>query len=231
MANTIAHLAVALRVLEARPELVSLKYNYYIGSIAPDTIGSKVGAGRDEKRVVHLRAGIRDKEWLKPEKMRLFDRRIDDFVTESIIEETDPHHRDFSVGYLVHLLTDKVNHQTIRQIILKALVPPGEEEGNWNFIPEFTNELEAMDCYLIRNHPELSALFYTVMEYPVQNCMPGFVEAEYIEKSLKWWKSEYIPQIATRKPEILKYNDIDDFISRATEHILSELDRMIPKAE
>ena len=61
MANTIAHLAVALRVLNARPELVSLKYNYYIDTIAPDTIGSKIGAGRDEKRTVHLRAGIRDK--------------------------------------------------------------------------------------------------------------------------------------------------------------------------
>lgn len=227
MANTIAHLAVALRVLKARPELVSLKYNYYIGTIAPDTIGSKIGAGRDEKRAVHLRAGIRDKEWLKPEKMRIFDQRIADFVRESIQEEDDPHHRDFSMGYLVHLLTDKVNHQTIRQIILKALVPEGEEEGNWNFIPQFNNELEAMDCYLIRHYPELSALFYTVMEYPVQNCMPGQIEAEFIEKSLKWWKSEYIPQIAERKPEILKYSDIEDFIAQATDTVLAELDRIV----
>ena len=227
MANTIAHLAVALRVLNARPELVSLKYNYYIGTIAPDTIGSKIGAGRDEKRTVHLRAGIRDKEWLKPEKMRIFDQRIADFVRESILEEDDPHHRDFSMGYLVHLLTDKVNHQTIRQIILKALVPEGEEEGNWNFIPEFTNELEAMDCYLIRHYPELSALFYTVMEYPVQNCMPGQIEAEFIEKSLKWWKNEYVRNIAERKPEILKYSDIEDFIARATDTVLAELDRIM----
>lgn len=227
MANTIAHLAVALRVLKARPELVSLKYNYYIGTIAPDTIGSKIGAGRDEKRTVHLRAGIRDKEWLKPEKMRIFDQRIADFVRESILEEDDPHHRDFSMGYLVHLLTDKVNHQTIRQIILKALVPEGEEEGNWNFIPEFTNELEAMDCYLIRHYPELSALFYTVMEYPVQNCMPGQIEAEFIEKSLKWWKNEYVRNIAERKPEILKYSDIEDFIAQATDTVLAELDRIM----
>lgn len=226
MANTIAHLAVAQKVLEARPELVSLKYNYYLGTIAPDTIDSKVGALRDDKKLVHLRVGISDREWLHPDKMSIFDHRIDDFAKESIIEEDDIHHRDFSMGYLVHLLTDKVNHATIRQTILREIDTEGTG-GDKSHIPVFVNELEGMDCYLIRNNPELSALFYTVMELPVKNCMPGWVEAEYIEKSLKWWKYEYIPRIATRKPKILKPAEIETFISQAAEYILSEIDRIL----
>lgn len=225
MANTIAHLAVAQKVLEARPELVSLKFNYYLGTIAPDAIDSKVGALRDDKKLVHLRTGISDNDWLHPDKMLIFDQRIKKFIQESIIEEDDPHHRDFSVGYLVHLLTDKVNHATVRQRILKVLAPEGGG-GTKQMIPVFVNELEAMDCYLIRHNPELSALFYTVMEIPVTNCMPGYIEAEYMEKSLKWWKYEYIPRIAERKPEILQYHEIDEFITQATELILRELDRI-----
>ena len=223
MANTIAHLAVAQKVLEAKPELVSLKFNYYLGTIAPDAIDSKVGAMRDDKKKVHLRTGISDKEWLKPEKMLIFDLRLDKFIRESIIEEDDEHHRDFSVGYLVHLLTDKYNHSTIRQRILREF----DSEGDKSLIPTFVNELEAMDCYLIRGTPELSALFYTIMELPIINCMPGYIEAEYLEKSLKWWKYQYIPQIATREPKILQYREIDEFISGATDYILKELEKII----
>lgn len=225
MANTIAHLAVAQKVLEARPQIVSLKYNYYLGTIAPDAIESKAGALRDDKKLVHLRMGISDKDWLKPDKMRIFDRRLDDFIRESILEEDDVHHRDFSIGYLVHLLTDKYNHATIRQRILREF----DSEGDKNLIPVFVNELEALDCYLIRGTPELSALFYTIMELPVVNCMPGYIEAEYLEKSLKWWKAQYIPQIATRKSKILQNHEIDEFISGATEYILEELDKILDK--
>lgn len=223
MANTIAHLAVAQKVLEAKPELVSLKFNYYLGTIAPDAIDSKVGAMRDDKKKVHLRTGISDKEWLKPEKMLIFDLRLEKFIKESIIEEDDEHHRDFSVGYLVHLLTDKYNHATIRQRILREF----DSDGDKSLIPTFVNELEAMDCYLIRGTPELSALFYTIMELPIINCMPGYIEAEYLEKSLKWWKYQYIPQIATREPKILQYREIDEFISGATDYILKELEKII----
>jgi hypothetical protein len=223
MANTIAHLAVAQKVLEAKPELVSLKFNYYLGTIAPDAIDSKVGAMRDDKKKVHLRTGISDKEWLMPEKMLIFDLRLEKFIKESIIEEDDEHHRDFSVGYLVHLLTDKYNHATIRQRILREF----DSDGDKSLIPTFVNELEAMDCYLIRGTPELSALFYTIMELPIINCMPGYIEAEYLEKSLKWWKYQYIPQIATREPKILQYREIDEFISGATDYILKELEKII----
>ncbi len=227
MANTITHLAVALKVLTARPELVSLKYNYYLGTIAPDAIESKVGAERDDKKRVHLRKDISDNEWLRPDKMKLFERRIEEFAKESIIEEEDAHHRDFSMGYLVHLLTDKVNHALIRDRLLKEL-GADSASGSRQHIPVFVNELEALDCYLIRNNPELSALFYTVMELPVKNCMPGWIEAEYLEKSLKWWKYQYMPSIAERKPRYLQYHEIDEFIDYSTEYILNELERLFP---
>lgn len=228
MANTIAHIAVAHTVLSQRPDLVKDKNKYYLGSIAPDSIESKPGAVRDDKKKVHLRLGISDMEWLKPEKMRIFDRRLEEFIKESITDEEDDHHRDFAIGYLVHLLTDKINHGTVRLRILNELIPKGFEDGKWNFIHQVLNELEALDWYLLRSRPKLSELFYTVMALPVENRMPGYIEPEYLEKSLKWWKAEYVPQISQRKANIVETHEIDDFVELASQEILKELERIIP---
>ena len=56
---------------------------------------------------------------------------------------------------------------------------------------------------------------------------PKITKAEFLEKSLKWWKYEYIPQIAERRAEILQSHEIDEFVQQAAEYILKELERII----
>ena len=227
MANTLAHLAVAQKILAARPQLVEYKDSFYMGTIAPDSIESKVGAVRDDKKLVHLRLGITDMEWLQPDKMAIFDRRLEDFVSYFIYRETDPKKRDFCIGYLVHLITDKINHGTMRLRILRTLEKQGYEDGKWPFVFKVLNELETLDNYLLHSRPETAAMFYRLMELPVEHYLPGMIEKEYLEKSLGWWKEQYIPQIAGRCAEIVEMHEIDDFVELAAERIVEELDARI----
>ena len=118
MSNTIAHIVVANRILKECPTLIGNADAFYFGSVAPDTIGSKVACSREDKKRVHLRDGIRDAEWLDNEKMELFKVAVRGFVDQHISNEKGSQ-RDFNIGYLVHLLTDEWNHRTIRQTMLK----------------------------------------------------------------------------------------------------------------
>lgn len=227
MSNTLAHLAVAYRILEERPGLVRYRDSFYLGTIAPDAIESKEGAVRDDKKLVHLRLGITDMEWLEPDKMAIFDRRLKDFVPYYIYKEKDPRQRDFCIGYLVHLMTDKINHGTVRKNILEALKPQGIVDGKWPFILKVLNELEAMDYYLLQSRPEVSDIFYSIMSQPVEHGLTGLIEKDYLEKSKLWWKNEYIPRIAERRAEIMEKHEIDEFIETAVNDILFQLETII----
>lgn len=227
MANTAAHLAVAHKILSMRPGLIEFEDSYYLGTIAPDSIESKEGAVRDDKKLVHLRLGISDMEWLKPDKMAIFDARLAGFIEKYILTETETRQRDFCMGYLVHLLTDKANHGSMRLRILKELMPKGFEDGTWDFIYKVINELEAMDDYLLRSRPEIAALFDRLMEVPATNYLPGLIEREYIEKSQKWWRNEYRPQISRREAKICAMHEIDEFVDHAAYAVVQELDKLI----
>lgn len=227
MANTLAHIAVAHRILSQLPELVKNRDSFYLGTIAPDAIESKAGAVRDDKKLVHLRLGITDMEWLEPEKMAIFDRRVEDFVNYFIRGEQDEDKRDFFVGYLVHLLTDKINHGTVRLGILRRLEPEGYRDGTWDFIYRVLNDLEALDYNLLMTRPEIAGIFYELMDKPVKHCLPGMIEKEYLEKSRHWWKNQYIPQIAERRANVLSPEDMDDFVEKSAADIISQLEILL----
>lgn len=72
MSNTITHLVVAAEILKLNPLLITNKLTYYLGAVAPDTIGSKPNVTRNDRKIVHLREGISDIDWLKANCMNLF---------------------------------------------------------------------------------------------------------------------------------------------------------------
>ena len=80
MANTIAHLMVAQRIISKKPDFVKDLDAYYMGTIAPDTISSMPGWTRDDKKITHLRLAIPDLEWLQEHMMQTFNERVDEFV-------------------------------------------------------------------------------------------------------------------------------------------------------
>ena len=227
MANTIAHLMVAHRLYVEHPEMIADSKAYYLGSVAPDTISSKSGCERNDKKFVHLRQDIRDADWLSEDKMRIFNARINDFANVFINGSSDPNQRAFNLGYLVHLLTDTWNHKTVRQKMLQIAVQNGVQESDRAFYHMMVNDLEALDHYLLRNNEDIRALFADLTNATVEYSLPGYIEKEYIERSIQWWKEHYLPSIEKRQLMYISESDIDEFINLAVHGIYSELIQLI----
>lgn len=223
MSNTIAHLAVAREILLQSPALVTDAHAYYLGTLAPDTISSKPGCLREDKKYVHLRQDIRDADWLTEEKMSLFQSRIAEFAENHIQNNPDSARRDFAVGYLVHLLTDKWNHKTIRQQMLRIANGVGVQETDRAFFHMMTNDLEALDQYLLTRNPQLRQLFADLTGTPVTVSLPGYIETEYLQASIQWWQTTYLPNIQARKLLYISTPDIDTFVELSSREILREL--------
>lgn len=222
MSNTIAHLTVANRILKEYPALVHNYDAFYLGCVAPDTIGSKVGCSRDDKKRVHLRDGIRDAEWLNNEKMGLFKKKIQYFADEHILN-SDGSQRDFNIGYLVHLLTDEWNHRTIRQTMLRKANAMNVLESDKEFFYMMTNDLEALDNYLLNSNEEIKKIIARLLSQGAQYALTGLIEKEYIAGSIQWWRNSYLVNIKQRALKYISESDITDFVDIATKEILAEI--------
>ena len=223
MSNTIAHLAVAKKILDKTPEFVQNQRAFYLGILAPDTITSKPDAVKEDKKRVHLRENIRDAEWLLPEQMRIFTDRVNAFVQTYINEETDIGQKDFNIGYLIHLLTDKCNHATIRQKLLKKAAERGIVSSDKEFYHMCVNDLEALDEYLLLTRPEIGALFDELCSQEAEYGLKGYIEKEYIDGSMWWWTNKYLPGIKERELLYIETGDMEEFIDYSVEKIIEEL--------
>ncbi len=226
MSNTVAHLAVANRIVSEWPRLAGDVDAFYLGSIAPDTIGSKSDCSRDDKKRVHLRSGIKDREWLESDVMAIFDDRVSEF-TKNYITGISGGQRDFNLGYLVHLLTDKWNHRTIRQKMLAVARTRGVAETDREFFHMMTNDLEALDHYLLDKDKEAAAILSRLLNQEVRYSLEGFIDREYIEGSMKWWKDSYLVNIKQRELKYIDEKDITDFVDTAAREIVKELKALV----
>ena len=227
MANTIAHLAVARELIKKCPSLIHNERAYYLGTLAPDTIGGKPDYKREDKKRVHLREDIPDTRWLEPELMELFIERVNEFVQEYIVNESDADQRDFNIGYWVHLLTDKYNHETIRQKLFKRALERGDVSSVRDFYHANTsgrgNDVEALDSYLLESRPELGDLFSELTSKEVDYCLPGWIEKQYIKNSIWWWNNHYLPGIKEQELLYLTTEDMEEFITYSVSKIAEEL--------
>ncbi len=227
MANTIAHLMIAYKIYTDHPELINCSSAYYLGSIAPDTISSKPGCERNDKKVVHLREGIADADWLSKDNMQIFNARIKDFSNKFINDASNPEQKSFNIGYLVHLLADKWNHKTIRQQMLQIAIQYGIQQCDRAFYNMMVNDLEALDAYLLKNNTNIYALFADLTNNPVEYSLPGYIETEYIQGSIKWWNEYYLPSIVKRNLMYISPKDIVQFVDVAANEIYTELLQLI----
>ena len=227
MSNTIAHLAVANEILKLNNDFIKNEYAYYLGAVAPDTIGSKLNVTRNDKKIVHLREDISDIDWLNDEWMDIFNCRVVNFVNEYINNDIDKNQRDFNIGYLVHLLTDKWNHKTIRQKMLKYAKEIGVIEKDKNFFYMMINDLEALDNYILENNDCIKSIYDMISNDEVKYDLSGLIEKGYISKSINWWNNEYLPGIKLKELKYLSNEDIDEFIKISSINIVKELNELL----
>ncbi|MBQ3254052.1 MAG: zinc dependent phospholipase C family protein [Acholeplasmatales bacterium] len=227
MSNMIAHLAVAYEILKLNNDIIKNEYAYYLGSVAPDTIGSKPDVTRNDKKIVHLREDISDIDWLNDECMELFNSRVFNFVNKYINNDVDINQRDFNIGYLVHLSTDKWNHKTIRQKMLKYANEIGINEKDKDFFYMMINDLEALDNYILENNYYIQSIYNMITNDEVKYDLAGFIEKEYISKSINWWNNEYLLGVKLKELKYLKNEDIDYFIKVSSNNIVKELRELL----
>ena len=226
MPGIIAHLTIANKILQECPELVCDVSTFYLGSVAPDTIESKVGCTRNDKKRVHLREEIKDVEWLNNEKMFLFKNRIRHFADE-IISKSGRSQRDFNIGYLVHLLTDEWSYRTIRQTILRKANAMNVLETDGEFFEMMSNDLEAMDYYLLNSNEDIAKILTRVLSQEPTNDLLGFIEKEYIKGSIQWWSNSYLVNIKQKTLKHLSEIDVSDFVDIAAQEILAEIKSLL----
>lgn len=229
MSNTVAHLVVAKRIIGDCPQLVDDVDAFYLGNVAPDTIGSKRDCSRDDKKRVHLRSEIRDTQWLNSDQMAIFNSRVSEFV-HRYIENAKGGQRDFNMGYLVHLLTDKWNHKTIRQTMLAVAHTRNVMESDREFFYMMTNDLEALDNYLLNRDEEVGEILSRLLNQEVRYSLEGYIDREYIEGSIRWWKNSYLVNIKRRELKYIDEKDITEFIDTAVREVVKELRTFVKDA-
>ncbi len=222
MPGIVAHLTIANRILAEHPQLVCNLHAFYLGSVAPDTIESKAGCSRNDKKQVHLREGIRDIEWLSSQNMLLFKNRIRRFADEYIADSVGSQ-RDFNIGYLVHLLTDEWSHRTIRQTIRQKANEMNVLEVDREFFCMMATDLEAMDNYLLNSNEEIATILDWILKQEITYDLAGFIEKEYIEGSIQWWRNSYLAAIKQKTLKYLSETDISNFVDIAVQEILGEI--------
>lgn len=221
MANTIAHIVVASLIIKEFPLLVNDKKAYFLGTVATDSIASKDNYSKLDKKYVHLRKDIRDKNWLNVEEYSLFRERINQFV-DKYINNTYGSQKDFNIGYLVHLLVDEMNHRTIRKKMLKILEPLNIKEEEQEFYYCMINDLEALDNYLLESK-NISNILNDIFSMDISFPLNEYIEKEYIIRSIKWWKNDYLISIKNKELKYISISDIEDFILKSKEKIIDEI--------
>ena len=90
-----------------------------------------------------------------------------------------------------------------------------------------TNDLEALDNYLLNNNEEVDKILANLLKQEVQHDLKGFIEKEYIERSIQWWSNSYLVNITQRELKYISETDIEDFIDVATKEILAEIGALL----
>ena len=90
-----------------------------------------------------------------------------------------------------------------------------------------TNDLEALDHYLLTTDAELGEILDGILGREAEYALPGWIEKEYIQGSIQWWKSSYLVSIQQRQLKYITQADIAEFVDIATRQILAELKELI----
>lgn len=224
MANTIAHLAIAKEMLRREPNFIQNQDAFYLGVLAPDAIAGKPGTIRADKLKVHLRENIPDVHWTDPEYMELFHERAKSFAREYVTLEKDKDQRDFNLGYLVHLLTDKCNFYLMLPKILVHAKELGYQFGTPEVVAMCTNDLNALDQYLLDTYPDIAALFDKICMEEVHYGLKGWVDREYVEGARWWWVNVYLPAVGKCELRYVEPADMEEFIVASVDRIFADLE-------
>lgn len=202
------HLSVAINI-ERKMKLEKSPL-FFLGSISPDAIHMRSGAGRDDKQKTHCIGETRDKTLDNVREMLRHAKSLN---------EGDL--RTFILGYCAHILTDVVWADTVWKDYLNKLA---QTDLQVNPKVLYYRETDYIDFKIFRESPWRENIWNKLSMTKSPDYM-DLLTSEEIEKwkirTLEWFEDEdKDPKIP---PQFIKEAIIEKFISEATDLVYEEI--------
>lgn len=194
------HLGIARKIASTNINLINSPL-YYLGSIAPDAIHSRVGSSKIDKTKTHIRND--DSTW------------YDDVIRFTLNHRnSEGKIEPFFIGYTVHILTDMLWEGSIHTSIRIMMDQDNIEKCNQSSV--YYNETDQLDFELFKYYPwknEVWCLLENVNALNVDELLTCEEIDKWKVRILHWydsWISKYNDPI-----KYLNLHIIDNFINNA----------------
>ena len=203
------HLGVAQAIAAQRP--ISNLPAFYLGSIAPDAVHMRSNFCPEDKKRSHYFV----KDSAQPGELQ---------ALQDLIAQNTPH-RDFYLGYLVHLLTDRYWQDTVYQIYLERhrADPAPLQDQRWAYY----NDTDRLDFELYQTVPWREAV-WTHLEQASATAIDGVVAANEValwqKRTLHWYESGQSEH--TNPIRYLTCRELENFIADTARKIAEVLNTL-----
>ncbi len=221
MAGTMIHLVIAdiLRrdientVVTTPYGQVQIDGDYFLaGNICPDGIMARKDYVRDMKMHTHFRDGIKDSEFYKEENLKVFDKRLDEFMVHSFANYQDNKMRSLYFGYFIHMLTDRYFILSIRPHFFEKIASIGLTQYDTESFRYFSHDVDMIDFKLVREYKgsdDIYRILKNIEPYEIKD----MITKEELTDSRNWILSYFFEtEHEYQPPGFLSYETMEKFI-------------------
>lgn len=226
MAGVVIHLAIA----DKTAEMLNIKNIplYFAGNIAPDCIHARANYEREMKRHTHFKDGIRDWDFLAPENLEIFHKRLETFARQYCLEGEE---KELYTGYLSHLITDEIFIREIRSACVVKAEEYGISQTDREFFGFMMRELNWSDAFTadnfsFRNNP------MEALRKSAGCAVRGYISAEEIISSTEWIYQNFFSGKKQYETALLMNPEgVYDFIDSSADEINKKIRDIMKKTD
>lgn len=199
------HLGVARNVALSNSKLINDSL-YYLGSIAPDAIHSRIGSSKIDKCRAHIRS--KDDTW------------YDDIFKFTLKHKNGKGEvQPFYIGYMIHILTDLLWEDSIHSKVRMMMDRDNIEKNKQSSI--YYNETDQLDFKLFKFYSwrnEVWCLLEKAYALDVDELLTKEEINKWRVRTLHWYDLEVSKHSDPIK--YLNFNILNDFINSAAAKII-----------
>jgi len=205
------HLAVAREV--QKKVMIRDPRDFYVGNIAPDAIHMRENTTLKDKSVVHLYV----KDFKDDDRML---RDIRDFYTGEILSDRSDRHREFTLGYCSHLITDYIWFHTIFRRFEKSMPDMDDEDFIRAAYYYDTDHLDTKLYYWSDWTPSVMQILSRGRGSSNRFLSEAEID-EWTERTLKWFSDN--DRNPDEETKYIFYEDVQSFIQSTSEYVTNIL--------
>ena len=226
MAGTAQHLAIADRVacLLGEEKIKNLPL-FFSGNIAPDAIHARANYERSFKKHTHLTEGLHNGDFVYPDILAIFKKRLDDYIKTYYKKESEE--AELYLGYISHLITDELFNIHSREMIVERMAKDGVDQNDTEFYRRFMRDMDSIDISVAVNYPfvhDIENELSSVWGYEIKD----MILPEEADASKRWAVNKlfHSDNTAVGETKYYNYNDAYDFIIKASEEVAKRINEL-----